>query len=135
IWVVEKHEMEDSLPRIYQETTGEAFAGPRLDDNPVFGREEMELLREVCSHKQGHFELVRELLGVERQQQAYVRRSGLFDRLEKSISRHFYDNETDALDMARRYAKARKSAGEGKRGIAYDELPLALEDVGQSVQT
>ena len=133
IWVVEKHEMEDSLPRIYQEATGESFPGPRLDDNPVFGREEMGLLREVCGDRQGHFELVRELLSVERQQQAHVRRSGLFDRLEKSISRHFYDNETDALDMARRYAEARKSAGEGKRGIAYDELPLELEEVGQPV--
>ena len=133
IWVVEKHEMEDSLPRIYQEATGESFPGPRLDDNPVFGREEMGLLREVCGDRQGHFELVRELLSVERQQQAHVRRSGLFERLEKSISRHFYDDETDALDMARRYAEARKTASEGKRGIAYDELPLELEEVGQPI--
>ena len=134
IWVVEKHEMEDSLPRIYLEATGEQYPGPRLDDNPVFGQEEMALLREVSGDNQLHFELVRELLSVERQQRAHVRRSGLFDRLEKSISRHFYEGEADALDMARRYSEARKSAGDGKRGIAYEELPLDLEEAGQPVQ-
>lgn len=132
IWVVEKHEMEDNLPMIYQEVTGEPYPGSRLDDNPVFGRKEMELLGEICGDNRLHFELVRELLSVERQQRAHVRRSGLFDRLEKSISRHFYDGEADALDMARRYAEARKNAKEGKRGIPSAELPLELEANDQS---
>ena len=127
--------MEDSLPAIYQEATGAPFPGPRLDDNPIFGREEVELLQEICGDNQLHFELVRELLSVERQQQTHVRRSGVFDRLEKSIRRHFYDGEGDALDMARRYAGARKSADEGKRPVAYGQRPLGLEETGQPDQS
>ena len=131
IWVVEKHEMEDILPRIYQEVTGDPYSGPRLDDNPVFGREEMNILRDVCGDNKLHYELVRELLSVERQQRAHVRRSGLFDRLEKSISRHYYEGEADALNMARRYAAARKSAESGKREVAYESTPLELKEAEQ----
>jgi DNA sulfur modification protein DndC len=131
IWVVEKHEMEDSLPRIYEEATRQPYPGPRLDDNPVFGRKEMDLLLEACGNSQANFELVRELLSVERQQRANVRRSGLFDRLEKSITRHFYESEADALNMAQRYAEARKVAAEGERAVAYEELALQLEEVKQ----
>jgi DNA sulfur modification protein DndC len=33
LWVLEKHELEDSLPGIYQQCLGEPYPGPRLDDN------------------------------------------------------------------------------------------------------
>ena len=35
IWVVEKHEMEDSLPSIYLDSTGTSYPGGLLDDNLV----------------------------------------------------------------------------------------------------
>jgi DNA sulfur modification protein DndC len=128
-WVVEKHEMEDNLPRIYTEVTGESYPGPRLDDNLVLGEGEMQLLREVCGEDRLQFELARELLSVERQQRVQVRRSGLFEKLEKSISRHYYDSREDAIDMARRHTKAREAANEGQRNL---EL---TEDDGPSIST
>ena len=121
IWVIEKHEMEDSLPRLYAEVTGEAYPGPRLDDNLVLGDGEMQLLREVCGEDRLQFELARELLSVERQQRVQVRRVGLFDKLEKSISRHYYDSREDAVGMARRHAKAREAASQGQAGLAFVE--------------
>jgi DNA sulfur modification protein DndC len=121
LWVVEKHEMEDSLPRIYAEATGEPYPGQRFDDNLVLGEAEMQVLREVCSDDRLHYELTRELLSVERQQRAHARRAGLFDQLEKSIRRHYYDDAKDATDMARRHAEARAAAGEGKRTVAFTE--------------
>ena len=45
IWVVEKHEIEDTLPWAFEDTTGEPYPTGRLDDNPVFGRAEVELLK------------------------------------------------------------------------------------------
>lgn len=121
LWVVEKHEMEDSLPRIYAEATGEPYPGSRLDDNLVLGESEMQLLREVCGGDQLQFELARELLSVERQQRVQIRRAGLFEKLEKSISRHYYDSREDAVGMARRHAKARDAASLGQRGLALNE--------------
>lgn len=114
IWVVEKHEMEDNLPRIYSEATGEPFPGARLDDNLVLGAEEMNLLREVCGEDRLHFEMARELLSVERQQRVYARRAGLYELLEKSISRNYYESREDAVETARRHAKARNAATVGQ---------------------
>jgi DNA sulfur modification protein DndC len=119
LWVVEKHEMEDSLPRIYTESTEEPYPGLRLDDNLVLGENELQVLREVCGDDRLHYELTRELLSVERQQRAHARRAGLFEQLEKSIRRHYYDDEDDAADMARRHAQARADAGEGNRTAAF----------------
>jgi DNA sulfur modification protein DndC len=121
IWVTEKHEFEDCLPQIFEETTSQPYPGQRFDDNPLFGAKEMHLLREICGDDQAQFELLRELLSVERQQRADVRRSGIIDRLEKSIRRHYYKDEADALDMARRYAAARKNAEVGQQAIAFEQ--------------
>lgn len=120
IWVVEKHEMEDSLPRIYKEATGVPYPGMQLDDNLVLGENEMDLLREVCGEDRLQFELARELLSVERQQRVQMRRAGLFERLEKSISRHYYDSREDAVEMARRHAKARAAASQGQTAMALE---------------
>jgi DNA sulfur modification protein DndC len=113
MWVVEKHEMEDNLPRIYQEATGEPFDGQRFDDNLVLGEGELKLLREICGDDRLHYELTRELLSVERQQRSHARRSGLFEQLEKSFRRHYFDNKEDATNMARRFAAARATADLG----------------------
>lgn len=121
LWVVEKHEMEDHLPRIYAEATGTPYPGKRFDDNLVLGEEEMQVLREVSGGDRLHYELTRELLSVERQQRAHARRAGLFDLLEKSIRRHYYDDKDDATDMARRHAHARDAATKGKRTSAFSD--------------
>lgn len=118
IWVVDKHEMEDSLPRIYAEVTGSPYPGRRLDDNLVLGADEMDALRAVCGDDQMHYELTRELLSVERQQRAHARRSGLFERLEKSMGRHFYDDKEDAIATARRRTAARDQARNSQPGMA-----------------
>ena len=68
-----------------------------------------------------HYELTRELLSVERQQRAHARRAGLFELLEKSIKRHYYDDKNDATDMARRHAQARANASKGERVAAFAE--------------
>jgi DNA sulfur modification protein DndC len=113
IWIVEKHELEDSLPRIYSEATGTPFPGPQLDDNMVLGSDEMDLLFEICGNDRLHFEMARELLSVERQQRMQARRAGLFDRLEKAISRHYYESREDAVAMAKRQAHVREAAAIG----------------------
>ncbi len=50
IWVYEKGKFDDSLPRIYQETTGEPFPTPADHDNPLRA-DDWALLREVCPRR------------------------------------------------------------------------------------
>ena len=108
IWVVDKHELEDSLPRIYYEVTGLKYPGRPLDDNLVLGELEMRELEEVCQGDRLHYELIRELLSLTAQQRSTSRRAGLFEQLEKSFSRHFYNDREDALTRAQKIVDERK---------------------------
>lgn len=103
IWVFEKHEIEDSLPRIYAEATDSPYPGPaHLEDQVLFGVEEAELLRAVCEGDRLQYELLRELIDTEQRFRSMMSRRGIFDALEKAVQRHFYEDEDDALDRAKR---------------------------------
>lgn len=114
LWVFEKHEIEDSLPRIYQEETGHAFPGNPLGHQLTFGGEEMRILRELCGDDRLQFELIRELLDVEARHRTMARRAGLFDALEGAFQRSFYVDEQDAVERARRRRDAVEEAKEGR---------------------
>jgi DNA sulfur modification protein DndC len=132
IWVVDKHEMEDVLPRIYREETGEAYPGKPLDDNLVLGAEQMQTLGELCGDDRLHYELTRELLSVTNQQRSSGRRSGLFDQLEKTFGKHFYDDKADALDRAKRLLADRTRVKDRSGAVAEggsDDASLAGEVV------
>ncbi len=100
IWVMDKHELEDTLPQIYKTATGEEYPGSPLDDNLILKEDEMHVLEELCNGDRLHYELVRELLSQTRQQRSSGRRAKLFEQLEKSFQRHFYDDRADALKRA-----------------------------------
>jgi len=102
LWVTEKHEIEDSLPGIYEEVLGVAFPDGRLDDSLPFGRDEIDILRELCGDDVLHFQLTRELLDIERQHRTMARRAGLFKSLEQSLHRGSYENAEEAKETALR---------------------------------
>lgn len=84
IWLEEKHEFDDSLPRIYQEITGEAFKDPRPgSDYSLLGSDEWEVLEEICDGDAMQLELMAKLLDTERQFKKKTRRVGIFESLEK----------------------------------------------------
>lgn len=112
IWVVEKHEIEDSLPSVYEAATGEAYPGGRVDDNLVMGAAEIDILRELCGDETLHFQLTRELLSIEKRHKSMLRRAGLFEAVEQAFYRNFYDNEEDAITRARDHRDALGDAQE-----------------------
>ncbi len=112
IWVVEKHEMEDNLPSVYEAATGTAYPGGRIDDNLVMGAAEIDILRELCGDDHLHFQLTRELLSIEKRHKSMLRRAGLFEAVEQAFYRNFYDNEEDAVARARQHRDALDDAQE-----------------------
>jgi DNA sulfur modification protein DndC len=84
IWLEEKHEFDDSLPRIYKEVTGEEFQDPRPGaDYSLLGSDEWAVLEEICEGDAMHLELMAKLLDTERQFRKMARRVGIYDALEK----------------------------------------------------
>jgi DNA sulfur modification protein DndC len=127
-WVIEKHEIEDTLPKIYRETTGEPYPGRRLDDDLVLRPDDLALLRKVCGDDHLHFELARELLSIERQQRTGAKRSGHYERIEKAFSKHYYSNASDAVESAHRKESARAGAAAGHLpAIEPNANPLRID--------
>ncbi len=98
IWLHEKHEFDDSLPRIYEEVTGEAFVKPR-DDGNALRSDDWELLREICDGDEVLFDLQVALLGVEHKFRGMARRVGVVDALEKCLKAAIFVNEADAIEV------------------------------------
>ncbi len=125
IWVVDKHEFEDSLPRIYEKAMGEPYSGGKLDEHLPLGADMIESLHAVAGGDRLHFELVRELLDIEQRHRAQVRRSGLFDSLEKALRKGFYDDEEDATLRAQRRKAAMERAPDSPPDTEPDPLDVA----------
>lgn len=87
IWLEERHEFDDSLPRIYQEVTGEVFIDPRPGaGNSLLGSDEWAVLEEICDGDAMHLELMAKLLDTERQYRKMSRRVGIYETLEKCFA-------------------------------------------------
>jgi DNA sulfur modification protein DndC len=82
IWLEEKHEFDDSLPRIYEEVTGEPFQDSRPSaERNLLGSDEWTVLEEICEDEM-HLELMARLLGTEGKYHVKSRR-GIYESLEK----------------------------------------------------
>jgi DNA sulfur modification protein DndC len=85
IWLEEKHEFDDSLPRIYKEVTGEPFQDTRPGaEKKRLGSDEWTVLNEICEDEM-HLELMARLLHTESQYHAKSRR-GIYESLDKCFA-------------------------------------------------
>lgn len=102
IWVVDKHEIEDLLPNLYENVLEQPYPGAELDEHLPFGAEDLGLLREVCGQEDLHYQMARDLLDIEFRFRTKTRRAGLFEALEGAIRRSYYENADDARRRAKR---------------------------------
>jgi DNA sulfur modification protein DndC len=96
IWLYEKHEFDDALPRVYEAATGETFAAER-EDNTALRADDWELLRELCEGDPVFFGLQASLLGVEQKFRGMAKRVGVIDALQKQLRTALYSNEEEAV--------------------------------------
>ena len=123
IWVVDKHEIEDRLPMVWQEVTGEPWPDGEFGDDQRFGAQELDLLRTACGGEI-RFQTVRELLDIEQQHRTQVRRAGLFPALVKALGRGGHDTEEAATAAALQQRALTEAAAAGNLRMVR-ELRLA----------
>ena len=115
IWVFEKHEFDDSLPGIYKKVMGKDFDDPDWIGSELFGKDEWDILKEVCNEEypdeEQLFELVYSLIDIENRATGLDQRKGLVDLLEKSIKSNFYKNEDDATSYYAYQVERKKQFG------------------------
>jgi DNA sulfur modification protein DndC len=97
IWLLEKHEFDDVLPRIYLEITGQQFPYDDSFSNGPFGVDEWNLLKDLCGKDELLFELQTALIDIEQRTMMLTLRRGILDVLENQIRRCYFTGEDDAL--------------------------------------
>ena len=115
IWVNEKHEFDDSLPRIYEEAMGIPFDDPDWFGSETFGKDEWKILKEVCTELHNDeelaFEMLYTLIDTENHANSMNQRKGILDSLEKCIKNTFYKDEPDATQYYREQLERKKDLG------------------------
>ena len=129
IWVAEKHEIEDTVPAIYEQATGQPYPGKDIDERQNLKADDLQLLEQLCN-EQGDpegvlYQLTRELLHIEHQNRTLVRRKGLFDEMRKSLKKAAFTTEEEALEFAQRRQAAIKESDDDE--ITQDEHIIASD--------
>jgi len=118
IWLEQKHEFDDSLPRIYKEATGTIFTDNRsIDERTALGNEEWEALKEVCGDDENQLELMASLLSITDKQRRSARRTNVFKPLEQAFARSGQSRES-AIAGAQEKHELSAAASEGVDGVA-----------------
>lgn len=100
IWRTEKHEFDDTLPRIYEEEVGIPLALAPESRGDLAG-EEWAILREACAGDESLLGLSAKLLSIERQYQSMARRIGVHKALEEQLDTMGYEDRDQAIEVAR----------------------------------
>ncbi|MCM1524182.1 MAG: DNA phosphorothioation system sulfurtransferase DndC [Ruminococcus sp.] len=124
IWVNEKHEFDDELPRIYERVMGVPFPDNSLMQVSSYGKPEWDILKEVCRAEDNNgeeqlFELMYTLIDIESKSNSMNNRKGIMELLEKTLKQNFYKNEKDARDYY--YDRINRKQNMGGK---YDERAL-----------
>lgn len=115
IWVHEKHEFDDALPRIYEEVMQQPFDDPEWIAFGTFGKDEWNTLQAVCCSAAPHenlaFEMMYRLIDIENRAVTTNNRKGILDQLEENIRKTFYADEADATDYYMKKLSRKKELG------------------------
>jgi len=134
IWVNDKHEFDDTVPKIYEEVIGKKFVDPEWIHNDNFESEEWKTLKEICETSYADEELVFEmmytLIDIENKSTGLNQRKGILDAIDSTISKTFYKNEEDATkyysDMMIR--KKENGGKYNEKFLDYQPLESEFED-------
>lgn len=109
IWVIEKHELEDTLPGIYKEATGREFPFKGIDDSMTIGAAELAILQKMEGVSEAEYEMTRSLISIASQQKPGLKKAKLHDELEKCFKRYQYESEEEALHNVQELEAERNS--------------------------
>ena len=107
LWVEEKGEIEDLVPKIYADVLGAAYPGRDLEQVPL-DRGDLAILQQVSTEveteteaAQELYKLTRSLLALQFQSIESHKRSKHLDRLEGVLRQYAFRNEQEALEFAK----------------------------------
>ncbi len=99
LWLLERADWEDSVPKIYKKMTGKDLNWV-VDDSGSFSLEENRILNSVCKKYSIPSEFVIKLLDIERQMQGMTRRSSVYSKIDNIVKREWRSEKEFLKDLA-----------------------------------
>lgn len=132
IWLNDKHEFDDSLPKIYERVMRKEFEDNSIVKNKYYGQQEWELLSEVCKDLYPNHELMLEmqsgLLDIEARYSAISSTKNVIKNLERKIKQSYFKNEEDAEELMRQRR--------ARRGLNTEEVDADdVSDTDEPINT
>ena len=112
LWVEKKHEIEDLVPKIYQQVEGKPYSDV-VEEPPAMDDDSLRILADVAGGDQLHYETIRNLIDVEsrfRKGGVSIARRGLFKELQSVIESGYFRDRADALAWAQSRSKSHLNA-------------------------
>jgi DNA sulfur modification protein DndC len=125
IWVVDKSEVEDLVPKIYESTLDQPYPVGSIDESLVFGDEAFDLLKQACANDPLLYEVSRNLLEVTRRFRTKAARRGLYESMDRTIRKGYFAGAEDALN----WAKYSAQIGTKEDRAIYSDSAQATEDL------
>lgn len=121
IWVIENHEFDDSLPKIYERVMGKLFPDNSIYTSNSFKEGEWDILKDICSPENNNdetmlFELMYTLIDIESKSNMMNNRKGILNQIEQTIKKNFYKDADDAAEYYFDRVKRKK-----EHGAKYDD--------------
>jgi DNA sulfur modification protein DndC len=93
IWYTEDNDFEDSVSMIYSEVTCKQFPIP-TSDNILFDDYSSKLLDTIASENDISYDMLMQLLQIEKEHDTLKRRSGIYEKLTKVMRLNWQDEES-----------------------------------------
>lgn len=126
IWVEDKGEIEDLVPKIYSDVFGASYPGREIEQTPL-DRDDLSILQQVASEiepetEAAHelYKLTRSMLAVQFQSIETHKRAKHLDRLGSVLKQYAFRTEQEALQFALSSApnEQDEDAADGSTAIA-----------------
>lgn len=99
IWVFEKGEIEDYLPKIYESALEKKYPGKALGVNTFFDLSDLSTLKNLCAEKEAPYELCRDILNIMSKRIFNSTKGQTQDDLISVLNRYVFLSEKEAVNQ------------------------------------
>ncbi|MCO7189515.1 MULTISPECIES: DNA phosphorothioation system sulfurtransferase DndC [unclassified Pseudoalteromonas] len=104
IWLEDKHEIEDNLPKIYEQVIKKPYPGKRRAHHPILNNDTLSKLKTYCEQhgdKEGLlYQQIRATMSVANKYRNQLRRAKLSDELNDVLDKGAFNNMFEAKEFA-----------------------------------
>ncbi len=92
LWISERNDWEDTLPKLYKDILGKKLNLNR-DDSTSFSNKEKDILKNICKKYEVSENLIADLITVEKQHQGMTRRSSIYKKIDQVFRKEWRTEE------------------------------------------